>query len=248
MKNQIYTFCLSLLLTVNLASCQSDDAIITESNTNAEVNDADPDPDADVEYLALGDSYTIGQSVCATCRFPVQLTTRFNETSDKKLSVDIIAATGWRTDDLLYAIKNANPSNQYELVTLLIGVNNQYQGIPIDQYKTEFLQLLDKAKTFARGDKSRVIVVSIPDYAFTPFGQNYGNPQLISQEIDAYNAFAKSTTEDAGITYLNITDITRRGLDEPNLVAQDGLHPSEKAYAEFVERLLPMAQAKLNKD
>ena len=107
---------------------------------------------------------------------------------------------------------------------------------------------MQKAITFAHGDKDKVIVVSIPDYAYTPFGQNSFNPQITSQEIDAYNAFAKATTEAASVKYVDITDITRQGLDQPTLVASDGLHPSELAYARFVERLLPLAKAILNND
>ncbi len=133
----------------------------------------------------------------------------------------------------------------YDLVTLLIGVNNQFQNKPFSLYEAEFPILINKAITFAKGDKTNVIVVSIPDYAFTPFGQNRPNPSTISDEIDLYNSFAQNYCEQNGITFINITDITREGLNNPNLVASDGLHPSKLAYSKFVERLRPVAFEKI---
>src|SRR5690606_6336783 len=131
------------------------------------------------------------------------------------------------------------------LVTLLIGVNNQYQNKHFSLYETEFPELVATAITKAKGDKNKVIVVSIPDYAFTPFGQNNGNPTNISQQLDQYNAFAQNFCEQNNITFVNITDITREGLNNPELVASDGLHPSELAYTKFVERILLLAIEKL---
>lgn len=154
---------------------------------------------------------------------------------------------GWTTTNLINAIEQQKPSNNYDLVTLLIGVNNQYQGINFTVYEKEFPELVTKAISFAKGDKTKLIVVSIPDYAYTPFGQNYGNPASISTQIDRYNAFASAYCQDNGILFIDITDITRNGLNNPKLVANDGLHPSESAYALFVERLLPKAVAILKK-
>ena len=119
----------------------------------------------------------------------------------------------------------------------MIGVNNQYQGKDFSIYEEEFPFLLNQAIAFAQGDPERVIVVSIPDYAFTPFGQNSSNTEKITQEIDQYNAFAKSYAESQDVFFQEITDITRKGIAQPDLVASDGLHPSEEAYALFVERL-----------
>ena len=198
---------------------------------------------ADYSYLALGDSYTIGESVCDTCRFPIQLETALEEQAGKSVHTDIIATTGWRTDNLINAIDNQNPGKNYDFVTLLIGVNNQFQRTPFNVYDNVFPHLLMTAISLAQGDKERVVVVSIPDYAFTPYGQTTTNTQQISDELDKYNAYAKEVAEKRGVKFLNITDITRRGIDEPNLVASDGLHPSEDAYAEFVDRLLPIVSA-----
>jgi lysophospholipase L1-like esterase len=192
-----------------------------------------------INYLALGDSYTIGQSVCTTCRFPEQLKARLQSTyPDNPFLLQVIAKTGWTTTNLLSEVNLVNPSTNFDLVTLLIGVNNQYQNRPIAIYQAEFPQLVTKAIAFAKGDKKNVIVVSIPDYAFTPFGQGAAN---ITTAIDQYNAIAKNYCDDNGITFVNITDITRSGLVRPELVASDGLHPSELAYSKFVDRILPKA-------
>ncbi|WP_299114582.1 SGNH/GDSL hydrolase family protein [uncultured Winogradskyella sp.] len=197
--------------------------------------------------LALGDSYTIGQSVCETCRFPEQLKDsllpRFPV--EDIFSVKVIAQTGWTTTNLINAIEAESLTNNYELVTLLIGVNNQFQNKPFSLYEQEFPELLNKAIELANGDKENVIVVSIPDYAFTPFGQNSSNAETISLEIDIYNNFAQNHCNTNNITFVNITDITRAGLNQSNLIALDGLHPSALAYSKFVERLLPIAFAKI---
>lgn len=193
-------------------------------------------------YLAIGDSYTIGQSVCETCRFPAQLSKSLgNLNSTNTYSLKIIAQTGWTTTNLISAINTQNPTSNYDLVTLLIGVNNQYQNKPFSLYEKEFPELVNKAIALAKGDKTNVIVVSIPDYAYTPFGQASGNQTTISTAIDQYNTFAKKYCDDNTILFINITDITRQGLNNKNLVAQDGLHPSELAYSLFVERILPKA-------
>ena len=192
-------------------------------------------------YLALGDSYTIGQSVCETCRFPEQLRKKLGDLNPKNTyTTKIIATTGWTTTNLISAINAQNPASNYDLVTLLIGVNNQYQSKPFSVYEKEFPELILKAILLAKGDKSNVIVVSIPDYAFTPFGKQ-SNPTKISAEIDNYNAFAQKYCLEQNIEFITITDITRQGLINPNLVATDGLHPSELAYSGFVERIFPKA-------
>lgn len=196
------------------------------------------------KYLALGDSYTYGQSVCETCRFPEQLKDSLGQhlTTADNFEIKLIAQTGWTTTNLKTAIAAQNLTNDYNLVTLLIGVNNQYQGKPFSLYEQEFPELVDIAIAKAGGNKNRVIVVSIPDYAYTPFGQG---SVAISEGVYQYNAFAKAYCESNGISYVYITDITRLGLLQPELVATDGLHPSTLAYAQFVERILPLTKEKL---
>jgi len=229
------------------ASC-STEAVITETTPTPTPTPSNQTEGKSYSFLALGDSYTIGQSVCESCRFPEQLKKSLGNTNPtNSYPLTIIAQTGWTTTNLLSAIESQMPSSNYDLVTLLIGVNNQYQNRPFALYEKEFPELVTKGIAFAKGDKAKVIVVSIPDYAYTPFGQQTGNQSRISTEIDAYNAFAKKYCIDNGIEFINITDITREGLTDPNLVAQDGLHPSQLAYSKFVERILPKAITAIKK-
>lgn len=188
-------------------------------------------------YLALGDSYTIGESVSEDERFPVQLSNGLTAAGIKIKIPRIIARTGWTTDELKKAIIEANipATTSYDVVTLLIGVNNQYRGRSVEAYKPEFAELLNIAIQFAGGKKERVFVVSIPDYAYTPFGK--GN-STISQKIDAFNATNQAITNSRGVTYINITPISREGLKDPSLVASDGLHPSGKQYSRWIQLLL----------
>ena len=188
-------------------------------------------------YLALGDSYTIGESVTEKERWPVQLADALRKNGWNIESPRIIATTGWRTDNLQNAIRIAKLQPEYDLVSLLIGVNNQYQGKPIEQFKKEFEELVKTAIELAQGHADRVFIVSIPDYGFTPFGQS--KQEKISKELDAYNDTSRQIADRYAIRYIYITDITRKGLEDPSLVASDGLHPSGKAYAKFVERILP---------
>lgn len=190
-------------------------------------------------YLALGDSYTIGQSVAAQKRYPVQLGDSLFLNDDAK-EVGIIATTGWTTDELKNGIAAANNlRNEYDLVSLLIGVNNQYRNYPLSTYKIEFKALLQQAIRFAGNDKTKVFVVSIPDYAYTPYG---GGSATISNGIDEFNAACKAITEDLGVQFFDITPISREGLNDPDLVAADGLHPSGKQYTQWVELMLPMVR------
>ncbi|WP_246473885.1 SGNH/GDSL hydrolase family protein [Arenibacter arenosicollis] len=190
-------------------------------------------------YLALGDSYTIGASVERAASFPIQLKARLEKGLKVEVNTEIIAVTGWTTDNLLNAVNRGTQLPSYDLVTLLIGVNNQYQGKPFRVYTKEFPLLLELAIELAYGNPKNVVVISIPDYAFTPFAQGR-NTDKISKEIDEYNAFAESTALQNGVPFVNITDITRNGLSNPELVASDGLHPSGVAYKRFVDVLYPI--------
>ncbi len=182
----------------------------------------------EVNYLALGDSYTIGESVAEKDRWPNQLANKLEIPHPR-----IIATTGWRTDDLSNAIKAANLKNEYDLVSLLIGVNNQYQGKSVAHYEIEFEELLKTSIKLANGKTKNVFVVSIPDYGFTPYGKS--KQETITKQIDEFNAINKRITEKYKIVYVNITEISRKGLEDPTLVAEDGLHPSGKMYSLWVE-------------
>lgn len=196
-----------------------------------------------LKILSLGDSYTIGQSVCETCRFPVQLKNRLEKSENKNLiSLKIIAQTGWTTSALKNAIKASNTSTDQDLVTLLIGVNNQFQNRSFSIFEKEFPELVNTSIKLAQGDKKRLIVISIPDYAFTPFGNSNTS---ISAGITKYNNYIEAYCKQNNIDFIYITDITKNGLIDTELVASDGLHPSKKAYSQFVDRLLPLANEKL---
>jgi acyl-CoA thioesterase-1 len=193
-------------------------------------------PSEPIRYLALGDSYTKGESVAASDNFPAQLAASLTASGKKVNSYNIIAQTGWTTTSLINAINSSTYKDTFNLVSLLIGVNNQYQGKDIGTYKIEFVQLAERAIKYAGGKKENVFVVSIPDYGYTPFGKN--NQMQISQQIDLFNAANKQLSDSLGLTYYNITPISRKGLAEPDLVAEDGLHPSAKMYAEWVKLIM----------
>ena len=196
-------------------------------------------PNLGLTYLALGDSYTVGQSVSENLSFPFQLTDSLNAVNLQISTTKIIARTGWTTDELNQAIdvSGLTDSTKFDMVTLLIGVNNQYRGRSVETYKPEFKDLLIRAIKFAGGKTTRVFVVSIPDYAYTPFG---GGRTSISHGIDEYNAANEAITESMGIAYINITPISREGLNDPSLITTDGLHPSGKQYSKWVHLILPL--------
>lgn len=192
-------------------------------------------PDKEIRMLALGDSYTIGESVETGERWPHQFVKELLECGMSAAEPDYIATTGWTTSNLLEGIASGlNREKSYNLVSVLIGVNNQYQGMDIGKYEPELRKIFDLAIEIAGGVPSRVIVLSIPDYAYTPFGRE---DNKISRQIDAYNAIKERVARDYGIAWFNITPISRRGLSEADLVASDGLHPSGKQYKLWVEML-----------
>jgi len=186
-----------------------------------------------LRFLAVGDSYTIGQSVPEVDRWPLQLAERLQKEGVAVEELKIIARTGWRTDNLLSEIAAENPAANYNLVSLLIGVNNQYQRTDIAVYPVEFKQLLNKAIELCGGRKSGVFVLSIPDYGYTPFGE--GARSTISAEIDEYNRINREITNELGVTYFDITPISREAIAKPEYLASDQLHPSGEMYASWVD-------------
>ena len=192
-------------------------------------------------FLALGDSYTIGESVPADGTFPAQLARALKTSSPL-----IIAKTGWTTDELDKAIDAVKTKGPYDLVTLLIGVNNQYRGRSANEYRTEFRGLLKRAIGFAGGRPARVIVVSIPDWGVTPFAAGRDRKK-IAAEIDAFNDINHKEAVHAGAFWVDITPISRRATHDASLVAPDGLHPSARMYKEWVDVILPIARDALKK-
>jgi lysophospholipase L1-like esterase len=200
--------------------------------------------DKSYTYLALGDSYTIGEKVAAYENFPTQVVTLLKEKGVSISNLKIVAKTGWTTDELQAAIKKANLRRHYDFVTLLIGVNNQYRGRKVVDYIPEFESLLQQAIQFAGNDTSRVVVLTIPDWGVTPFAEGRDRKQ-IATEIDAYNAASELIASKYKVQYINITKSTRESEKDPSLLTSDGLHPSAKEYEKWAKEIAGLLQSKL---
>lgn len=198
-------------------------------------------------YLALGDSYTIGQSVAEDQRWPLQLADKLKEMDTAIDSVEIIARTGWTTAELQQGIAARGPEGPYDLVSLLIGVNNQYRGLPLETFRKEYRELLEQAIELAGDDTSRVFVLSIPDWGVTPFAAGRDREKIAS-EIDTYNSEKEEITQEMGVRFFNITDISRLAANDESLVADDGLHPSGRMYRLWVNRIAPAVAEMLEEE
>ena len=192
-----------------------------------------------IRYLALGDSYTIGEQVTPRNRWSNQLAELLRD-EEIDPEITIIARTGWTVQELWQGIQASPPEGTYDIVSLLIGVNDQYRGYPLDGYREDFRFMLGKAIEYAGGDAEHVVVLSIPDWGFTPFAASR-DTEPISQQIDEFNAINLEETEAAGAYYVDITIISRMAMDDFELIAADQLHPSGKMYAMWAEKTLPVA-------
>ncbi|MDA8639717.1 SGNH/GDSL hydrolase family protein [Flavobacteriaceae bacterium] len=188
-------------------------------------------------YLALGDSYTIGESVELFERWPNQLVSELNKNSIVFEQAKIIAKTGWTTGELLNAIEEQQIDESYDLVSLMIGVNNQYRGLSIENFKEEFTVLLKKAITFSKKNETGVVVLSIPDWGVTPFASDR-DQNKIAEEIDHFNSVISQVCSNYKVSYIDVTEISRQVTSQPNLVAQDGLHPSSIMYSLWIKKVL----------
>lgn len=223
----------------------------TATQPNRPTPSATPDPCASPpagtqHFLALGDSYTIGQSVDEPQRWPVQLTNLLRQHGFDVADPTLVATTGWTTSELQDGISRASLAAPYDLVSLLIGVNNQYRGQSQDTYRAEFVVLLNQAIEFAGGDPGRVLILSIPDWGVTPFAANRDRA-IISAEIDQFNAINRQEAEQAGTFYIDVTPISRQASSDLDLIAPDGLHPSGKMYGEWAKLALPAGCQALTK-
>lgn len=223
MKN--YSLYLKLVLLTFLMSC------FTLFSTSQTDNTSQP-----LSYLALGDSYTIGESVRTKERWPIQLENALDTAGYSLNDPKIIAKTGWRTDEMLRAAKKQLGDTTFDIVSLLIGVNNEYQGKSPKSFEREFEECLKYAISKSKSGKKGVFVLSIPDYGYTPFGEK--KQMSISKRIDAYNAICKRICEEYDVLYINITDISRKVKKDNSLVADDNLHPSAEQYALWVKRAI----------
>lgn len=205
--------------------------------------DTMPNP-TQLTYLALGDSYTIGESVKPELRWPNQLVARLRAKDLNVAEPVIVAQTGWTTDELAAAIdaRKELANQKFDLVTLLIGVNNQYRGRDVEEYRRQFDQLLKRAIDFAGGKPSHVIVLSIPDWGVTPFAEGRDRAQ-IARDIDTFNRVNREETLIAGARYVDITPVSR---DQLSLVAEDSLHPSGDMYRLWANLALPEASDALS--
>lgn len=192
-------------------------------------------------YLALGDSYTIGESVPPESSFPYQVHEQLKSDGLDIIEPVIIARTGWTTDELRRAINPDDLTPPYDLVTLLIGVNNQYRGRDIDNYDKEFTELLQQAVELAGGETGNVIVISIPDWGITPFAANRDR-NTIHEEINEFNRINYTRAQEKGVHYVEVTEISRIAAGDPTLLADDGLHPSAKMYALWTAKIAPLAK------
>lgn len=223
-----------LLLTAVLLACtqQPEESIMLTNPVAAQSKNT---------FLSLGDSYTIGESVDASARWSVQLAGMLRKEGVDMADPDIIARTGWTTAELQEAIKASGNKKTYDLVSLLIGVNNQYRGQSQDRYRTEFQALLQAAIQFANNKASRVVVLSIPDWGTSPFAQGRDQKQIAS-EIDAFNAIAQQECKKSGVAYVDITPLSRKAANDNSQFASDGLHYSGKQMQQWAESALPVVK------
>lgn len=197
---------------------------------------------AAVRLLALGDSYTIGESVRAEECWPMQLAAMLRARGLAVLEPRIVAQTGWTTDELLRGIEAADPKGPFDIVTLLIGVNDQYRGGSTNEYRTQCRALVARAIAFAGGRASHLIVISIPDWGVTPFAAGCDEAR-IAREIDAFNEVNSEEAIRVGAEYVDVTPISRRTSSDPSLIASDGLHPSAAMHSEWAKLILPRVLA-----
>lgn len=196
----------------------------------------------ELRFLALGDSYTIGEGIDEAGRWPVQLAMALRAEGIPVADPRIIATTGWTTDELDAAITAQEPLGEYGFVSLLIGVNNQYRGRPVDEYRVQFAALLWRAIGFAGNRPDRVLVLSIPDWGVTPFARQQGRDRgQIARELDAYNLAAAEACRQRGVAFVDITAVSRAHGGETAMLADDGLHPSAAMYAEWTKLAFPVA-------
>jgi lysophospholipase L1-like esterase len=206
-----------------------------------------PTDDRALSYLALGDSYTIGEGIAAPDAWPRQLARTLREDGIALSDPRVIATTGWTCDELSAAIDAAAPANDQDFVSLLVGVNDQYRGVALDVFRPCFARLLERAIGFARGRAGRVLVLSIPDWGVTPFAGASGRaPTQIAAELDAFNGAARAACATRDVAFVDITPLSRERGAQPAMLAADGLHPSAAMHALWAQMAVPVARRLLS--
>lgn len=239
---QSILFCLTVSCTKQQTNTGNN--IYTPPRNNDTIIMSDTSNTSNFTWLALGDSYTIGQSVTEQERFPAHTISLLKAGNILFGNLEYIAVTGWTTQNLLDGIAQKDPQGPFDVVSLLIGVNDQYQHQDTAGYRIRFTTCLNRAIELAGNDKEHVFVLSIPDYSVTPFAKNMDTAQ-ISKDIDAFNAINKSITLSYNISYTEITALTREAKNDGSLIAADGLHPSGKEYENWAALLAPQIKTSL---
>lgn len=213
---------------LNINKGDTRDNFILEDNTSKSL-------ESSYSFIALGDSYTIGEGVNEDERWPNQFVDVAYENGIDFDHPVIIAETGWKTYDLLNAINQTSFTKKYDYVSLLIGVNNQFNSRPIDEFEKDLNELMDEMKKIKKNDGS-IIIISIPDWGYSPFGES-SDMIDISGQIDLFNSSLRKFASNNNLKYVDVTEISRRGIDEPNLIAGDSLHPSGIMYLEWAKKI-----------
>lgn len=234
MKQYIF---LTTVLFILVSCAKEEENYSIDINTVQDPIIIDTTSQAESTYLALGDSYTIGQSVSIEDRFPSILVTELNNLDNSFMPPKVIARTGWTTQNLKNAIMEENIQQNFDIVSLLIGVNNQYQGKSVAEFRTEFTELLEMAIVFANNNPKNVVVLSIPDWSASPYGQNF-NQENIGQEINDFNSVKKEITLNKKVSFIYITELTRQAEGNDSYFASDGLHFSGLMHQLWVDEIL----------
>ncbi len=240
-----------IYLIVLFSSCKKQDStgasLLVNSSTTTVLDSTPKSPPGTFSYLALGDSYTVGHGIIFEQSFPRQLVDSLETKGLKSNFTKVIAGTGWTTRDLINNLNRERLTRTFDVVTLLIGVNNQYRNFDENLYRAEFSELLTTAIKLARGDKTKVFVLSIPDWGATPYAKTFsnGNTGNITREINIYNTINKEESEKRFVTYIDVTPISRQAANDLTLLASDDLHPSGKMYNLWVRLLAPKVLTQL---
>ena len=227
----LFTRCDNSIIYTNEISDQSSTEIIDDNNNK---NFISPNNES-YSFLALGDSYTVGEGVSYEESWPSQFVDYALDRGIDFKNPELIAQTGWKTYDLLNAIKSSNLSVKYDFISLLIGVNNQFNSRPLSEFEDDLNEILTEINYLKKGN-SKVIVISIPDWGYSPYGSSYDRDR-ISDEIDQFNNILKKISEQNNLNFVDVTQISRLAIKEPNLIAEDKLHPSGLMYLEWVEKI-----------